>query len=229
MKPVAVVASAGAGKRLNKKIAKPLVNLNGKPILIHTLENLSKSGLIQEIVVAVNRANLNIIRKKIRQFGLKKVKKVVSGGKTRAKSVLNGIMAVKEDCDLVVIHDGARPFVSKALINKAIEVAGKFGAAIVAVPVKSTIKKIDSQKSEIISTINRNSLWEAQTPQVFKKDLILDAYKKIRNFNLTDEAAMLEKLGKKVKLVLGSYENIKITTPEDLKFAEIIAKGFKNG
>ncbi len=226
VKVVAVIASAGKGKRLNNKIAKPLVALNGKPILIHTLKNLSKSNLIQEIVVVVNKAYLNVFKKKIKQFGLKKVKHIVAGGSTRSRSVLNGLNAMAEDCDLVLIHDGARPFVSQGLIKKAIEAAKRFGAAIVAVPAKSTIKKINPEKMEVINTLNRNFLWEVQTPQVFKSDLILNAYKNARSLNFTDDAALLEKLGRRVKVVMGSYTNIKITTSGDLALAKIIAKDF---
>jgi 2-C-methyl-D-erythritol 4-phosphate cytidylyltransferase len=226
MKVVAIVASAGLGRRLNKKIAKPLVILNGKPILIHTLKNLSKSSIIEEIIIAVDKNYLEIFKKKIKQFGLSKVKKIVAGGKTRGQSVFNGLRAIDKDFDIVLIHDGARPFIKTELIKKLVSQAKKFGAAILAVPAKATIKRIDPKKLEVVATLNRNILWEVQTPQAFKKDLILSAFKKLNTLNLTDDAALVERLGKKVKVVLGSYDNIKITTPEDLVFAEGIAKKF---
>lgn len=226
MKAVAIVVSAGLGRRLNSKIPKPLITLNGKPILIHTLKNLSKSGLIQEIVVVVNKFYLDIFRKKIKQFGLSKVKKIVAGGSTRPKSVFNGLKAISKDCDLVLVHDGVRPFVKEELIKQVILAANKFGAAILCAPLKATIKKIDIKKQEVLETVNRDVLREAQTPQAFKRDLILNGYKRIRNFNFTDDASVLERLGHKIKVVAGSYVNIKITTPEDLSLARIIAKEF---
>jgi 2-C-methyl-D-erythritol 4-phosphate cytidylyltransferase len=226
MNVVAIVASAGLGRRLNKKIAKPLVILNGKPILIHTLKNLSKSGIIDEIIVAVDKNYLEIFRKKIKQFGLNKVKKVIAGGKTRGQSVFNGLKAASRGADIILIHDGARPFIKPEFIKKLVNQAKKSGAAILAVPAKATIKRIDPKRLDVVATLNRDILWEAQTPQAFKKDLILSAYKKLNTLNFTDDAALVERLGKKVKVVLGSYDNIKITTPEDLVFAEVIAKKF---
>lgn len=227
MKVVAVVVSAGLGKRLNKKIPKPLIALNGKPILIHTLENLSHVKLISEIILVVNKNYLNAFRKKIRQFGLGKVKKIVIGGKTRGKSVFKGLKAIEGNCDVVLIHDAVRPFVEENLVKKIISASFKYGAAILAVPLKPTIKKVDLKRKEIVETVERENLWEAQTPQAFKKYLILNAYKKIRDFNFTDDASLLEKMGKKVKIVSGSYKNIKITTPEDLEFAKVILKDGK--
>jgi 2-C-methyl-D-erythritol 4-phosphate cytidylyltransferase len=226
MKVVAVVASAGRGRRFNKKLAKPLVVLNGKPILIHTLKNLAKSSLIQEIIVVANKNNLNTLKKKIKQFGLSKVKDVVAGGSSRSRSVSNGLKAVSKDCDIVLIHDAARPFIKGNYISQLIKAARKFGAAILAVPVKATIKRIEPRNLKVVATLNRDFLWEVQTPQVFKKDLILKAYNKLKSFNFTDDAALLERLGQRIKVVRGSYSNIKITTPEDLAFAKIIAKDF---
>ncbi len=228
MRVVAVVASAGIGKRLKNKIAKPLVDLNGKPILIHTLKNLSKSNLIQEIVLVVNKAYLDVFRKKIKQFGLGKVKSIVSGGATRSKSVANGLKAVGKDCDLVLIHDGARPFISIKSINAVIKTAKKSGCAILAVPIKSTVKRIEARSLEVVATLNRDFLWEVQTPQVFKKDLITKSYEKLQGLDFSDDAALLERLGRKVKVVMGSYSNIKITTPEDLAIAQVIARTFKS-
>lgn len=226
VKVVAIVASAGRGRRLNRKIAKPLVVLDGKPILIHTLKNLSKSGLIQEIVVVVNRSYLAAFKKKIKQFGLSKVKNIVAGGATRGKSVFNGLKAMNRDCDLVLIHDAVRPFIKEEFIKELINQARKFGAAILAVPAKATIKRIEPKRLEVVATLNRSFLWEVQTPQVFKKDLILSAYKKLRSLSFTDDAALVERLGHRVKVVKGGYENIKITTPGDLELAKIIAKDF---
>ncbi|MDP2939590.1 MAG: 2-C-methyl-D-erythritol 4-phosphate cytidylyltransferase [Candidatus Omnitrophota bacterium] len=227
MKVTAIVPSAGLGERLNKKIAKPLVLLNRKPIVIHTLENLSKSKLINEIILVVSRNYIDAFRKNIKHFGLKKVKNIILGGVTRSQSVANGLKAISEDTDFVLIHDAVRPFISQKSISEVVKSAKKFGAAILAVPAKATIKKVDLNKSEVVETLNRDVLCEVMTPQVFRKDLILSGYNRLRKFSFTDDAVLLERLGYRVKVVMGSYTNIKITTPEDLIVAEGIVKNFK--
>jgi len=136
--------------------------------------------------------------------------------------VYNGLKKISADTDWVLIHDSARPFIDRKSITKVISTAKKTGAAILAVPVKATIKSIKAT-GFVNTTLERSNLWEIQTPQVFKKELILEAYKKYSKIKVTDDASLVERLGKKVKIVLGSQENIKITTKEDLVLAQAIA------
>jgi 2-C-methyl-D-erythritol 4-phosphate cytidylyltransferase len=140
--------------------------------------------------------------------------------------VANGLKAIGPQADLILIHDAARPFITKGLVSSVIKEARKAGAAIAAVPVKATIKKVKNG-SVVEKTLDRGKLWEIQTPQVFKKDLILKAYKKFKRIPATDDAMLVERLGAKVSVVLGSYSNIKITTPEDLIIAKGIAGSWK--
>ena len=171
----------------------------------------------------VNAKNQLAIRRLIRSYSFKKIKSFVLGGRRRQDSVYNGLKMVSENSDWVLIHDAARPFIDGQVITKVILAAKKTGSAIVAVKAKATIKF--SQKNNIVkNTLNRVGLWEAQTPQVFRKELILKAHKKYCQEDVTDDASLIEKLGQQVLIVQGSYQNIKITTTEDLLFAGLIAK-----
>lgn len=220
----AIVLAAGCGKRLNSSVAKPLVKINSKPIIVYSLETLSKHPYIKDIIVVVNPKNKKQIAEKIKQFGIPKVKRIVLGGKQRQHSVRNGLKALGCNCNLVLIHDAARPFIRKKDLSAVIKLADNTGAAILGVPVKATIKR-GTSKFVVENTIERNNLWEIQTPQAFKKDLILQAYKKFGRNPVTDDAMLVEKLGKKVSLVCGCYNNIKITTPEDIIIARAIQRG----
>lgn len=220
----AVILAAGKGLRFKTKISKPLVKINSKPIVIYSLNTFSKHPYIKDIVLVVNKLNRKEIIKKIRQHRIRKIRQVVIGGRRRQDSVLNGLKAIDSRSDLVLIHDAVRPFIDKATISSVIKEAQKSGAAVVGVAVVATIKEVAScQLSVVRKTLNRDLLWEVQTPQVFKKNLILEAYRKFGNLDVTDDAMLAEKLGAKVKIVPGSYKNIKITTPEDLLFAKVIA------
>jgi len=227
----AVVLAAGKGLRLKSKISKPLIKIDSKPLVIYCLSILSKHPYIKDIVVVANRQNLEDIRNKIKRYRIDKIKDVVLGGKLRQISVFNGLRATDNQTDLVLIHDAARPFIDKEMVSSVIKAAARYGAAIAGVPVKATIKKVRSQEGgvrRVEKTIDRNNLWEIQTPQVFKKDLILKAYKKFANTDVSDDAMLVEKLRKKVSVVSGTYKNIKITTPEDLIVAQAIAKSLRN-
>lgn len=224
MKIVAVVPAAGRGIRLKSKVPKPLVLLDNYPIIIHTLKTLSGSRLIDNIVLVVDKRYLNKFKAKIEKYNLKKLKKIVSGGPERTDSVRKGLAATDSDADLILIHDGARPFITQGIIRDAIVAARKIGASVVAVPAKSTIKEAKLSNLLVKRTLDRNILWEIQTPQVFKRDIILNAYKRNKNSFAFDDASLVEKLGNEVKIVEGSYRNIKITTLEDLLFAKAILK-----
>jgi len=219
----AIILAAGQGRRLKAARPKPLVRIGAKPAIIYSLSVLNKHPQIDEIVVVLNAGNYQQTIKAIKSCSFKKIKSFILGGRRRQDSVYCGLKVVSANTNWVLIHDSARPFIDHESITKVILAAKKTGAAILGVPVKATIKSIKSQ-GVVERTIDRTNLWEIQTPQVFKKELILRAYKAYSKKNVTDDAALVEKLGKKVKIVLGSYKNIKITTPEDLSLAEVIAK-----
>ena len=231
MHVTAILLAAGKGLRLKSKISKPLIKIDSRPLIIYSLNTLSKHPYIKDIIVVANRRNLQDLRNNIKRFSIDKIKDVVLGGKKRQGSVINGLRAIDNHTDLVLIHDGVRPFIDKDIVSSVIKTAKLYGAAIVGVPVKATIKGVRCQVSGVRAkcytvdkTFNRESLWEIQTPQVFKKDLILKAYNKFGDMDVTDDAMLVEKLGVKVSVVRGAYNNIKITTPKDLVLAEAILK-----
>lgn len=234
----AIVLAAGRGLRLKSKTSKPLITINSKPLIIYPLSVLNRHPWIKNIIIVVNSLNQKNIASKVKEYKITKCRAVILGGKERQDSVQNGLRAIDTRTDLVLIHDAARPFINPRCVSSVIKQAEKSGAAILGVPVKATIKKIISHKSQVISkktedrnellivdkTLNRDELWEIQTPQVFRKDLILKAYEKFAGLKVTDDAMLIEKMGKEVNVVLGSYNNIKITTSEDLISAEAILR-----
>lgn len=228
MHVAAVVVAAGQSKRFQSKIPKSLVKIAHKPVIIYSLEVLSRHPLIKEIIVVGNSLSLKRISRQISRYRIKKIKAVVLGGLRRQDSVFKGLEAVSCQSDLVLVHDAARPFIDKRMISAAIKEADNVGAAIVGVPVKATIKKIASSLL-VEKTIDRENLWEVQTPQVFRMQLLLKAYLKFGKPDVTDDAMLVEKAGAKVAMVMGSYDNIKITVPQDLMLAEAILKKKNNG
>jgi len=225
----AILLAAGRGIRLKLKVPKPLVEINSRPLIIYSLLELSKNRDIRDIIVVANSKNKKNITRKIRQYKIGKIKRIVLGGRARQDSVRNGLKALDGRTELVLIHDAARPFINREIISSLIAAAHKCGAAIAGVPVRATIKKATTlQRHNVRSrfvekTIDRSDLWEIQTPQVFRKKLVLEAYKRFSRIPVTDDAALIEKLGKKVKILQGSHFNIKITAPEDLIIAKSLA------
>lgn len=223
----AVVPAAGAGLRFGRKEGrrKLFFVVNRKPILIHTLLALEASGLIDDIIVVVRRGDIGRWRKAIKGFGLKRIKQITAGGRTRAESVKNGLSFVPKESKIVLIHDGVRPVIDKKIIARSINASRRFGAAVCGVPVVPTIKSANKDGT-VKSTPDRSSLYSIQTPQVFKKDVILRAYKNALKHpsRITDDSMLVERLGYKVKIISGSHKNIKITTPEDLILAEELLK-----
>lgn len=221
-----IVAAAGMSNRMGSKINKQFISINNKPILAYTLEKFENCRYIDEIVVVAKEEEIDYCRKEIvRRYNFNKVSKIVRGGKERQDSVYNGILALNEKTDIVLSHDGARPFVKLESIIEGIKGATEYGACVIGVPVKDTIKSIrDSQT--IDKTPKRDMLWAAQTPQCFKKDILIEGYIKAMEsgFVGTDDSSFVERLGVDVKMIMGSYENIKITTPEDLVLAEAFLK-----
>jgi 2-C-methyl-D-erythritol 4-phosphate cytidylyltransferase len=217
----AVIVAAGKGERMGgvDKIFAPLA---GKPLLARTVDAFENCPAIDCIVIVLGQHNIEAGKKLAADYGWKKVKDICIGGKERYESVSNGLRLLT-DCEWVVIHDGARPLVTQKLIETGLEAAKETGAAVAAVPVTDTVK-MSSDDKFIIGTLPREKLWAVQTPQVFRFDIIKAAHA-AGHKNVTDDAALVEKLGYKVKLYTGSYDNIKITTPTDLSLAEILVKG----
>lgn len=223
VKVTAVVVAAGKGRRMGKE-EKIFISLSGKPLIIHTLEALSSFSIINEIIVMVSRLNRERARHEItKKYRLRKVSQILIGGATRTDSVYKGLKNVDEETDFVLIHDAVRPFISNKIVIAAVKKAGYFGAAVVGVPVTSTIKRATKDLT-VDSTLVREKLWKIQTPQVFKRQLINKAYHSAhsKRIRATDDSGLVEKIGHKVKIVIGSYDNIKVTTPQDLAVAEAI-------
>lgn len=223
MKSTAIVLAAGKGKRMNSGIHKQYLLLAGRPVLCYSLEAFQKCPFIDEILLVAGAGEEEYCRHEIvDRYGYDKVSRILPGGRERYDSVYAGLKAAS-DCDYVYIHDGARPFVNGEMLSRAREAAEKYQACVVGMPVKDTIKVMDSE-GFASSTPERKSLFMVQTPQVFSYSVIRKAYDKVmseKEIQVTDDAMMVEKaMNIKVKLVEGSYENIKITTPEDLKIAE---------
>ena len=218
-----VIVSAGRGSRMKADINKQFLKLKGKEVIAHTIDKFYNNKNIDEIVVVVKEDEADFFRRNIiDKYGYKNIK-IAFGGKERQDSVFNGLKAVNERCDIVLIHDGARPFVTDEIIKNSIECAKKNKCVIVGVPVKDTIKIINKD-NEVCDTPNRSTLWSIQTPQVFEYLSIIKAHKiaKEKSYYGTDDSMLMEYLGYNVKVIEGSYNNIKITTPEDLKIGEEI-------
>ena len=227
MSVCAVVPAGGAGSRMGGTVPKQFLELNGKPILYYTLKTLQDCGIISELILVVPEKEYD----KACADWLGKpeiVTKVVIGGEKRQDSVYNGFCEVSPQTEIVLVHDGVRPFLSRRMIQESVDVAREYGAAITAIPVYDTIKRVDT--SGLVSqTVDREGLWRVQTPQVFRYEILKEAFKKANSekFYGTDEGTLIEHLGKPVKVVEGSERNIKITRPEDLRLSEIfISKGF---
>jgi 2-C-methyl-D-erythritol 4-phosphate cytidylyltransferase len=188
-------------------------------MLAWTVEAFQQAKAIDGIILVVAREQMGLARR----LRYSKIIKVVPGGKERQDSVKNGLKALPASAEIVAIHDGARPAVTVDLIEKSVLAAKKHGAAVVGVPVKDTVKQVGTMHYAVIRTLDRDQLWHAQTPQTFKVSLIKKAYSKLKG-RVTDDAMAVEKLGKPVKMVMGSYENLKVTAPEDLKIVEAILK-----
>jgi 2-C-methyl-D-erythritol 4-phosphate cytidylyltransferase len=217
---VAIVAAAGSGQRLGLKVRKPFVKLAGIPLIVHTLKALSGSCAIDAIIVAAQPGFVGRFEALIKKYRLAKVAAVVAGGATRAESVRNCLARVDDSFDIVLIHDGGRPFIDAGTIALSVAMARKYGGAIVAVPENDTVK-LAGDDLFVKKTLPRSRIFRAQTPQVFKRELIKKAYAAGITAGVTDDAGLVERVGGKVKIVTGSYRNIKITTKEDLKLAEV--------
>lgn len=217
-----VIVAAGRGKRMGADVNKQYLELNGKEILAHTIEKFQTCNEITDIIIVTGKDEIRHCNKHIcEKYGFSKVKNIVAGGKERQDSVYNGLLAVSEQAHIVLIHDGARPLIKNQQIKESIKVAAEVGACVVGVPVTDTVKICDADQL-VTQTPSRDTLWAIQTPQTFKYDLIMRAYKEgiEKKLVVTDDSMMVEALGWPVKVVSGRYDNIKITTPEDLVIAK---------
>ena len=210
----ALIPAAGSGERFGRSANKVFCDVAGKPILAHTLAVFESCEAIDEIVLVARQADLERSQNLLRRFGFAKVREVVRGGRHRQDSVANGLARVTRE--IVVIHDAARPLVTRQVIERSIEVARHSGACVAAVPVIDTIKSVTDGR--VTATIDRSNLFAVQTPQTFQTELITEAYRRAIEDGVyaTDDAALVERLGKEVAVVPGSYDNIKVTTPADL-------------
>jgi len=214
----AIIVAAGESKRMGG-VDKVFALLGGKPVLARVIEAFHGCNSIEQVVVVVTRENLKKCRQLVDEPGWSKVIEVCAGGRRRQDSVVAGFSRLSH-CQWVVIHDGARPLVTVDLIERGLEAARETGAAVAAVPVTDTIKVAGDDRL-VQQTLPRRNLWAVQTPQLFRFDIITEAYRQAE-VEATDDASLVEQLGYKVKLYMGSYDNIKVTTPDDLALAEVL-------
>lgn len=221
-----IIVAAGKGERMNTEVKKQYIKLHNKPILAYTIEKFENNNEIDDIILVTGKNDIKYCKEEIvEKYKFNKVKKIIEGGNERQYSVFNGLKEISKNTDIVLIHDGVRPFVSNDDIYNIIYNTHKYDGCILGVKVKDTVKVCD-KNNFITDTPDRRFIYLAQTPQAFKYDLILKAYESLINSNciLTDDSMILEKIGYKIKIIEGNYTNIKITTPDDLYFGEAILK-----
>ncbi|WKZ20465.1 MAG: 2-C-methyl-D-erythritol 4-phosphate cytidylyltransferase [Candidatus Jettenia sp. CY-1] len=224
MKVSAILVGAGLGLRMGGSVKKPFLQLRGKPIFLHTIERFSQVNTISEIIFVIGETEIKLLCEQWKTvLDTYKVKKIIPGGKRRQDSVYHGLCQVAADAGIILIHDIVRPLVRKEHIEAVIDKVRESRAAILAAPMKATVKETGNDLF-IQRTVPRSSLWMAQTPQGFEKHLILKVFHELKNSEreFTDDAEMVEKAGYPVCIVPGSDENIKITTPEDIRLAEAL-------
>lgn len=221
----AIIMAAGKGKRMGTNISKQFLPVCGKEILAWTVEKFENSPVVDEIILMAGAEGLEEVQELCDRYGWRKVSHIAIGGKERQDSVSNGLKLLSSQTEIVLIHDGVRPFLTEEMIENSIEGALHYGACIIGVPAKDTIK-VCSPEGIAIQTPNRSTLWQIQTPQTFRKELICSAYQKAKceGFLGTDDASVAEYAGEKVMVREGAYSNIKITTKEDLLIAEAFLK-----
>ena len=231
MAVIALVPAAGMGRRMGAGINKQYLQLGGMPILARTLRLFEDAPFVDLIVPVIPEDEIAFCREQVvERYGFRKIREIVAGGKERQQSVLNGLRSLngRADDDIILIHDGVRPFVSQHMVQRSIEVARECDGALVAVPVKDTVKVVED--GIVTTTPLRETLWLAQTPQTFRYGVIRAAHEiaDAEQFLGTDDASLVERLNDKVHIVIGDYRNIKITTPEDLVLAEAFLKAATN-
>jgi 2-C-methyl-D-erythritol 4-phosphate cytidylyltransferase len=220
---IAIIAAAGAGTRMASDQPKQFLLLAGKPVIFHTLQVFEECDSIDEVIVVLPAAESAGFLSQAGKYGVRKLGRVVPGGMTRADSVKRGLLSIRSaTAEIVAVHDGVRPFVTADEISRTVAAAKTDGAAILVAPVTDTIKQIDG--ASVLKSLDRGVLRRALTPQCFRYELLCEAYQNadVNDPSLTDESALVEKLGRPVSIVEGCARNIKITTVEDLAIAEAI-------
>lgn len=231
-KIAAIVPAAGLGRRFGESENKPLYELLGKPLVVWALQEFQSVDEISEIVLVVKEDDMLVAAQLVESYKIAKVRRIVPGGKERQDSVYNGIMALDKETLIVVIHDGARPLVDEAVIKRSISALHDVDGVVSGVPVKDTIKEAGADSSNgrdgliIRRTLDRKALWAIQTPQTFYYDRLAEAHRRARDegFYATDDAALIEHYGGRIKVIEGEYSNLKITTMEDIGIAEIFCR-----
>lgn len=220
----AIIAAAGQGRRMNNSIFKQFLTIENKPIIAYTLEKFCQCTSIDCITIVIPEDQDQVVQYIIKKYQLTKVRNIVVGGATRQKSVFEALKTLDSSISTVVIHDAVRPLISLQLIDNVIKRGIETGAAVVAVPVQESLKKCSN--NEIIYSLNRDSVWLAQTPQVFEKKLILRAHEQavLKNISATDDAELVEYLGYPIHIVAGEITNIKITTQSDFELASLLIR-----
>lgn len=228
----AIVLAAGQGKRMGASVQKQYIELEGKPLIYYALNTFQKSEIIDTILLVVGKGQVSYAKDEIvRKYEFSKVNAVVEGGEERYDSVWQGLKAIDKERGIsyIFIHDGVRPFVNEEILRRGYDCAERFRACVAGMPSKDTVKLAD-KNDFAVSTPERKYVWTIQTPQIFEKDLIVDAYSKLmgeEHSDVTDDAMAVERtMGVPVKMFRGSYENIKITTPEDLSIAKVFLELF---
>lgn len=225
---VAVIPAAGLGSRMGGPTLKQYLTLGGMPLLVHSLQIFQNCDRIRDIILSVPEGYREYCWHEIvHPFGLTKVIQVVTGGSRRQDSVRNGLEAISHPPDGILIHDGVRPFIDQKTVQQVIDCAGKTGAAVVAMPIHDTVKRVDGC-GIIQETLKREELWQIQTPQVFHYDWLVEAHQQAQQYqwDVTDDAALIERMGYPISVVEGSCFNIKITRPDDLALGEAILNIF---
>jgi 2-C-methyl-D-erythritol 4-phosphate cytidylyltransferase len=226
-----IIVAAGKGERMGRELPKPFLPLCGPPLLIHTLRAVTQSPLITKIILVVAPEREAFCRNLLSGYAPLHIPiTLVHGGAERQDSVRLGLAALDSTSEIVAIHDAARPFLDREILERSIETAAEYGGALVAVPARDTIKRV-AEDGTVLETILRQHLWLAQTPQTFRVPLIREAHARAvaEGVTATDDAALIERLGKPIKVVLGNQRNFKITTPEDLRFAEVLLQSLGKG
>lgn len=225
-KVTAIIPAGGIGQRMNLDLPKQFIEISGKPIIVYTLEAISECRYIDEIVVAVPDGYISYLNKKIKEYGLNKVTKILCGGKTRQQTVYK---CISEDVknDYILIHDAVRPFIDTKILSIAIDEAYKHGASAVGKKAVDTLKLAD-ESGFISKTVDRSKIWQIETPQIFKKDILIKAHETAteKNYEATDDCQLVEFIGEKIKLIENDTLNLKITHTEDLKIMEAFFNEF---
>lgn len=222
-----IIPAAGFGERMGATISKQFLLLDGKPILVHTVERFHQCKAVDEIIIATQKKSFSMIEEIQKKYSFSKLRPPIEGGERRQDSIYNALKVIDPRTEIIAVHDAVRPFVHLKEILQSIETATYYGASIVAVRAKDTMKKAATD-GRVEETLNRSSLWSVQTPQTFQRKILFEAYDNAmkEKITATDDSFLVEKIGISPIIVEGSYENIKITTPDDLMLAELLLKRF---